>query len=83
MFKSIAAYLAEQNKLVEPLYQLDKAGGLSGEGETGMQGRPFLEGQIVKGGQMLGNIWYTAWLESPEDPYLAKQLQQRNAAGSK
>jgi hypothetical protein len=34
----------------------------------------------VKAGQMLGNIWYTAWLEAPEDQYLEGQLQQRNAA---
>jgi len=37
------------------LYQLDKDGKLSGEGETG-DARPkaFLEGQLVKAGQMLG-----------------------------
>jgi hypothetical protein len=31
---------------------------------------------------MLGDIWYTAWLEAPEDQYLEKQLQARNAASS-
>jgi hypothetical protein len=29
---------------------------------------------------MLGDIWYTAWLEAPEDQYLQKQLQARNPA---
>jgi hypothetical protein len=33
---------------------------------------------------MLGNIWLTAWLDAPEDTYLERQLQERNAnaAGS-
>jgi hypothetical protein len=79
MFRFVVAYLVEQNKYVEPLYEMDKSGQLSGEGDMGMQGRPFLEGQIVKGGQMLGNIWETAWLEAPEDTYLARQLKQRTA----
>jgi len=57
---------------------MDKNGQLSGEGETGLEARSFLEGQLVKGAQMLGNIWLTAWLESPEDTYLERQLQQRN-----
>ena len=43
---------------------------------------PFLDGQLVKAGQMLGNIWYTAWLEAPEDQYLQRSLQERNAANS-
>jgi hypothetical protein len=82
MFRDVVAYLVEQNKLVEPLYEMEKEGQLSGEGEKGLQGRPFLEGQIVKGAQMLGNIWLTAWLDAPEDTYLEKQLQQRAAAAN-
>ena len=82
MFRDAVAYLVEQNKLVEPLYELEKEGRLSGEGEKGLAGRTFLEGQIVKAGQMLGNIWLTAWLDAPEDTYLQKQLQQRKAAGA-
>ena len=77
-FRYVVNYLVEQNKLVEPLYAMDKNGQLSGEGDKGMEARPMLEGQLVKGAQMLGNIWYTAWLEAPEDTYLEKQLQQRN-----
>ena len=79
-FRSIIAYLVEQNKLVEPLYQMEKDGQLSGEGEKGLQARPFLEGQLVKAGQMLGNIWLTAWQPAPEDTYLERQLQQRSSA---
>lgn len=82
-FQSVVTYLVDQNKDVEPLYEMDKNGQLTGEGDKGLQGQSFLEGQLIKAGQMLGNIWLTAWLESPDDdPYLEKQLQQRNAAAS-
>ncbi len=80
MFRDAVAYLVAQNKLVEPLYQMEKEGKLTGEGDKGLAGKEFLNGQLVKAGQMLGDIWYTAWQEAPEDQYLAKQLQERNAA---
>ena len=79
MFRDVVAYLVEQNKYVEPLYEMDKTGQFSGEGEKGMEALPFLNGQLVKAGQLLGNIWLTAWLEAPDDKYLATQLKQRNA----
>jgi len=79
VFRAAVAYIVEQNTLVEPLYQLEKDGKLSGEGESGLAGRAFLEAQIVKGGQMLGNIWLTAWLDAPEDVYLERQLKARNS----
>jgi len=82
MFRAAVAYLVEQNKLVEPLYELEKEGKLTGESGKGQEGGPFLYGQLVKAGQMLGDIWYTAWLEAPEDQYLAAQLEQRNALNS-
>jgi len=80
MFRNTMAYLVAQNKCVEPLYEMEKNGQLTGDGDKGMEGVPFLEGQLVKAGQMLGDIWLTAWLDAPEDTYLEKQLQQRNAA---
>jgi hypothetical protein len=79
MFRDVVAYLVAQNKFVEPLYEMDKAGQLSGEGDKGMEGLPFLDGQLVKAVQMLGDIWLTAWLEAPDDKYLPSQLKQRNA----
>jgi hypothetical protein len=82
MFRDAVSYIVEQNKLVGPLYELEKEGKLTGEGDRGLEGRAFLDGQLVKAGQMLGNIWYTAWLEAPEDQYLQAQLTQRNATPS-
>jgi hypothetical protein len=82
MFRDAVSYIVEQNKRVGPLYELDKEGKLTGEGDKGLEGRSLLEGQLVQAGQMLGDIWYTAWLEAPDDQYLQKQLQGRKAAGS-
>jgi len=77
MFQAVMTFILEQHKLVEPLYQLDKDGKLSGEGETGLQGRPFLEGQLMKSGQMLGDLWYSAWQQAPPDSFLKNQLAKR------
>lgn len=80
MFPAVVAFIVEQNKLVEPLYQLDKEHKLSGKDELGLQGKPFIEGQLEKGGQMLGDIWYSAWQQAPEDTFLKRQLEKRNHA---
>jgi hypothetical protein len=79
VFRAVVSFLVEQNKLVEPLYRLEKEGKLSGEGETGLAGRAFLEEQLVKAGQMLGDLWNSAWIEAPEDKYLERQLELRRA----
>jgi hypothetical protein len=76
-FQATMSFIVDQRKMLEPLYQLDKEGKLSGEGEMGLQGRAFLESQLVKGGQMLGDIWYSAWEQAPPDAYLTKELAKR------
>ena len=45
-------------------------------------GRAFLEGQLVKSGQLLGNIWFTAYHTAPEDTFLIKSLNERAAANT-
>jgi hypothetical protein len=80
LFRQVMAYILEQHKQLEPLYQLQKDGKLSGEGEKGLEGRAFLEGQLAKAGQMLGNLWYSAWQQAPEDHYLKGQLARRQAS---
>jgi hypothetical protein len=82
MFQVAVLYLVEQNKQVEPLYQLDKDGKLSGEGEKGLEGKAFLEGQLLKSGQLLGDIWFTAWQQAPPDTFLKSSLARRNRAPS-
>lgn len=80
MFAACVAFIVDQNKLVEPLYQMEKDKKLTGEGEVGLEGKAFIEGQLIKGGQMLGDVWYSAWQQAPADEYLARQLRRRGEA---
>ena len=82
MFPAVVQFIVEQNKFVEPIYQMDKEHKFSGDDELGMQGKPFIEGQLMKGGQMLSDIWYSAWKQATVDDFLAKSLHRRNQAPS-
>ncbi len=82
MFQVAMLFLVEQNKQVEPLYQLDKDGKLSGEGEKGLEGKAFLEGQLLKSGQLLGDYWFTAWQQAPPDTFLKAVLAKRKKTAS-
>ena len=72
LFKLANQYLCDQLQFVEPLYRLEKDGKLTGEGETGKQGMSFLKQQLATGAQLLGDMYYNAWLESKPDSYLIK-----------
>lgn len=80
LFRLMTAYLVETHKLVESLYQVQKDGKLSGEGALGLEGKAFLEDRLVRAGQMLGDLWFTAWQRAPEDKYLKGKLTERQAA---
>jgi hypothetical protein len=82
IFPASVAFITEQNKLVEPLYQMEKDHKLSGEGEVGLEGKSFIEGQLIKSGQFLGDIWYSAWQQAPTDDFLARQLHRRSQVQS-
>jgi len=79
IFHTSVDFIVANNQLVEPLYKLEKDGKLSDQGDAGTEGRAFLEAQLVKSGQLLGNLWFTAWQTAPEDTYLERELQQRAA----
>jgi hypothetical protein len=78
MFRAAMLFIMQQNKLVETIYQMDKDGRFSGEGEKGLEAKAFLEEQLVKGAQMLGDIWYSAWQQAPPDTFLGRQLARRS-----
>jgi hypothetical protein len=59
-------YLRDSNKLVEKVYQIEKAGGLTDSGTP--ESREFLRHRLAAGAQMLLNLWYTAWEESALPP---------------
>ena len=78
IFRTAVDFVVANNQLVEPLYKLEKAGKLSDQAD-GAEARAFLETQLVKSGQLLGDIWFTAWQTASEDTYLERELQQRSA----
>jgi len=61
-FARYVAYLRESNRLVENVYQLDKAGGFAGKGSPAAF--DFTTKRLAAASQMLLDLWYTAWLES-------------------
>ena len=79
-------YILAQNEMVEPLYRLEKAR-LLGNGENPItpEGRAFVEGQLLKGGSMLAQVWLTAWKTAPIDTYLRTQIlgKRQMTAGAK
>lgn len=82
LFHQTMAYLLRTEKEVEPLYRLNQEGKFTVDNPASAEGRAFLEGQLVKGGQMLGDLWYSAWQQATEDRYLIRQLQERQAAAT-
>jgi hypothetical protein len=60
-FARYVAYLRESNRLVENVYQLDKAGGFAGKGSPAAFA--FTTKRLAAASQMLLDLWYTAWLE--------------------
>jgi hypothetical protein len=77
IFRTVVEFIVANNRLVEPLYRLQKEGKLSDHGNAVADGRAWLEGQLVKSGQLLGDLWLTAWETAPADTFLERELQQR------
>jgi hypothetical protein len=70
-------FIQQQHVHVETLYQLERTGQLSGDGETGRAGRVLLHEQVLKAAHWLGDLWLTAWLEAPPDLFLRSYLARR------
>ncbi len=81
MFAEVMRYLEAQYQRVEPLYQLEKAGGFKADGAPGsLGGREFINEQLLRGGEMLGSIWFTAWRTAPPDHFLLDHLARRRVS---
>lgn len=91
LFVAVMDYVLAENRLVEPIYRMEKAGQFSNElekqglpdrnhGPVNPAGRAFMEGQLLQGGQMLASVWVTAWRNTVPDTYLRTQLLKRQAA---
>jgi hypothetical protein len=84
MFVLVLSYFAEQNKLVEPLYQLHKAGKLGDRDQpVSDEAHEFVDRQLLSGGEMLGSIWLTAWRTAADDKFLRSSLAMRQAKAAK
>ena len=79
LFVAVMDYLIASQKNVEPLYEMDRDSKFrikDGESPT-TEGRDFITGRLVTGGEMLAAIWVTAWRSAPPDTYLRGQLIKR------
>ena len=73
LFDGYAAYLRQSGTYVEKVYQLEKSGGLTGQGTA--ESKEFTAARLAAGASMLRDMIYTAWLESGKpvtDPYAGK-----------
>lgn len=81
LFVATMEYLMAQNAQVVPFYKMEKDDRFkSDQVAQDPTGREFIEGQLLRGGEMLGAIWLTAWVNATDDSYLTKQLAKRAAA---
>lgn len=82
-FVAVMSYLLESFAQVTPLYELDQAGKLKADGSPGsFDGRDFIQARLLRGGEMLGSLWLTAWRTAPPDTFLKSDLAKRQARAS-
>ena len=65
VFGAIQQYLIQSFAELEPLYDLEKSGEFNPD-QPRSKGTDFIANEIARAATMLGNFWYTAWLESGE-----------------
>lgn len=65
VFNSIKQYLNQTFGHLDTLYDLEKAGDLNPNAPN-PKGTAFVSNEIGRAATMLGNLWYTAWVESAE-----------------
>ncbi len=65
-FQDYVAYLRQSQSKVEEAYALDKQCAFDGRGTAA--GREFVRQRLASGAQMLLNMWYTAWVDSAQEP---------------
>ena len=77
VFVAIMDYLLAGNKLVVPLYELEKEHKLEGDDPGSAEGRAFIDAQLLRGGEMLSALWLTAWRHPTPCHYLQFELAER------
>jgi len=80
IFVATMEYLMAQNAQVVPFYKMEKEDRFkSAQATKDPIGREFIEKQLLRGGEMLGAIWLTAWANASDDSYLTRELAKRAA----
>jgi len=67
VFGAVKEHLSRTFGEMEPLYEMEKAGEFNPQSPR-VKGTQFIENQVARGATMLGSLWYTAWVESGENP---------------
>jgi hypothetical protein len=80
VFDESMSFVSAQFDLVEKVYQLDRDGKLSPSKGDVTEGHEFISAQLIKGGQFLGDLWFSAWQNAPIDTYLKGELTRRTNA---
>jgi hypothetical protein len=78
-FQNYLAYLRDSHRYVEKVYQLEKAGGFDAEGTA--ESREFIRRRLAAGAQMLRDMWYSAWIQSAQDPPSSAPTKPNSSPG--
>jgi hypothetical protein len=65
VFGAVKDHLSRTFSELEPIYEMEKAGEFNPQSPR-PRGTDFIENELARGATMLGNLWYTAWVESGE-----------------
>lgn len=65
VWDAIKQNLIQSYSELEPAYDMEKAGEFNPQ-QPHPKGTEFITNQLARASTMLGNLWYTAWLESGE-----------------
>jgi len=65
VWDAIKQNLIQSFSELEPAYDMEKAGEFNPQ-QPRSKGTEFITNQLARASTMLGNLWYTAWLESGE-----------------
>jgi hypothetical protein len=82
LFVAVLDYIRLQHRQVELIYELEKSGrlGQAPGAEVPAETRALVEAQLLAGGQMLANVWLTAFRGAVPDTYLRAAIARRQAA---
>ena len=67
VFAAVKDHLGRPFSELETMYEMEKAGEFNPQSPRA-RGTEFITSELARGATMLGNLWYTAWVESGEPP---------------